>query len=144
MTIDTSVYEDAFNMLCGELLGEGVHRKVFACKLRPELVVKVEYGDKMRHFANVMEMQFWDANKYYAKVSDWLSPCEFMSPDGRILLQRRADKLPLNYKFPEKIPYFLTDLKRDNFGLIGDKLVCVDYAITISNPLTRLKKAEWW
>ena len=37
-----ATYEDAFNLLCGKLLGEGIHRKVFECRLRDDLVVKVE------------------------------------------------------------------------------------------------------
>lgn len=72
-------------MVCGEKLGEGIHRTVYACKIKPELVVKVETDD-MRYFANVLEMRFWNDHEHYSKVADWLAPCEYLSPDGRILM----------------------------------------------------------
>jgi hypothetical protein len=138
--VSTAVFEDSFNMLCGRLIGEGVHRKVFECKLRPDLVVKVE-DEKVRTFANVKEMQFWcDAG---TKISPWLAPCDFLSPEGRVLLQRRVDPLPSNYPLPDKLPMFLTDIKRGNFGLLNGKLVCCDYAYNIVDASLRLKKVGW-
>jgi hypothetical protein len=134
------IYADAFNMLCGAKIGSGIHRDVFECKLRPELVVKVEID---REFANVFEMKFWDDHQYYNKVAQWLAPCEFLSPDGKILLQQRCDPISRNYKLPDKLPSFLTDIKRNNFGILNGRLVCIDYAIVISNPSTRLRKAIW-
>lgn len=137
------VYKDAFDMLAGKLIGQGSQRKVFECKLRPELVVKIEDKD-YRAFSNVREMMFWSDNQYRETVAKWLAPCEFLSPDGRVLLQKRADPLPRGYKLPEKMPHFLTDFKRENFGLIDGKLVCIDYGLTIDNVKTNLKKADWW
>lgn len=137
MQNEEAVYLEAFNLLCGNKIGEGIHRKVFACKLRPELVVKVE-DDDYRYFANVLEMRFWNDNEYYEKVSSWLAPCEYLSPDGRILLQRRCDPIPSSMKMPTKVPSFLTDLKRSNFGLYKGKIVSLDYALNISNPSTRM------
>jgi hypothetical protein len=123
--INAVIYEDAFNMLCGTLLGEGVHRRVFECKLRPELVVKVEYETDYRWFANVHEMKFW--NEATADVQKWLTPCEFLSPDGRILLQRRV--LPVrDSELPDKLPAFL---------------VCVDYAMVSASPNMRMRNAIW-
>lgn len=95
-------FEDAFNLLCGALLGEGVHRKVFACRLRPELVVKVEAEPAFRYFANVHEMKMW--NDSSLKEAEWLAPCRYLSPDGRILLQDRADPVPGDYEMPERMP----------------------------------------
>ena len=137
------VYEDAFNMLCGDLLGEGIHRKVFACKIRPDLVVKVESDTTCRYFANVLEMKFWNDHEHYKKVAEWLAPCEFLSPDGRILLQRRCEAVGKTF-LPDKIPSFLTDVKRANFGYYEGRVVCVDYAMTIPNPSTRMKKVKDW
>lgn len=139
----TDHFEDCFNMLCGKLLGEGIHRKVFACKIRPDLVVKVETDDS-RGFANVFEQQFWDCYQYCDDVKKWLAPCEFLSPDGRILLQKKCDPVPDSYNLPKVMPEFLTDLKRANFGLLDGRLVCVDYAITVMNPITKPRKAEWF
>jgi hypothetical protein len=137
-----ATYIDAFNMLCGDLLGEGCYRRVFKCKLRPDLVVKVESAE-IRSFMNVAESRFWSDNEHYKKIADWLAPCEFLSPDGRILLQRKVDPVPDSYKLPEKLPSFLTDHKRANFGILDGRLVCVDYATTIPNLSVRPKKA-WW
>jgi hypothetical protein len=141
-TDDEAVFRDAFNMLCGKEIGSGIHRTVFECKIRPDLVVKVE-NECYREFANVREMKFWCDNQYFEKAARWLAPCEFLSPDGRILLQKRAEPLGEKEKLPPMVPSFLGDLKRDNFGRIDGKLVCVDYAITIMNPDMKLKKAGW-
>lgn len=134
-------FEDAFNLLCGALLGEGVHRKVFACRLRPELVVKVEAEPAFRYFANVHEMKMW--NDSSLKEAEWLAPCRYLSPDGRILLQDRADPVPGDYEMPERMPSFLTDFKRENFGILKGKLVCIDYAMPIPSYSSRLKKVNW-
>ena len=135
--------EDAFNLLCGELIGQGIHRKVFECRLRPDLVVKVEKEGDWRSFANVMEQKFWDDHQFCAKVASWLAPCEYLSPDGRILLQRKATPVGEHEELPIEIPSFLTDLKRANFGRIDGALVCVDHAMTIPNPSTRMKRVVW-
>ena len=136
-------FEDAFNLLCGKLLGEGIHRKVFECRLRPDLVVKVESETNWRYFANVLEMQFWSDHQYFDKVAQWLAPCDYLSPDGRILLQRRALPIVDTSALPAQLPAFLGDVKANNFGMLDGRLVCVDYAMTIPNPSTRLKKVDW-
>lgn len=138
----SAAFEDAFNLLCGEKIGEGAYRTVYACRVRPDLVVKVENAD-FRVFANVFEQKFWDDHQFCEKVARWLAPCEFLSPDGRVLLQRRVDPVPSSFDLPAKLPSFLTDIKRDNFGLMDGRLVCFDYAMTIPNPSLRQKKAEW-
>jgi len=135
------VYYDTFNLLCGKQLGEGIHRKVFECKLRPELVVKVESSER-RYFANVLEQRFWNDNQEYKPIAKWLAPCEYLSPDGRLLLQRRAEPARVK-ELPDKMPSFLTDLKVSNFGWLDGRLVCLDYAMTIPNPSARLRKADW-
>lgn len=140
---DSQVHKDAFDLLCGKLLGEGIHRKVYACRLRPELVVKVEICEDWRYFANVLEMKFWNDHEHYFKVAQWLSPCEYMSPDGRILLQRRVTPIYDRSALPEKLPAFLSDVKIENFGLLDGRVVCMDYAMTIPNPSTVLKKVHW-
>lgn len=142
MEMNAGVYEDAFNMLCGRKLGEGIHRQVFECKILPHLVVKVE-NDLYRYFANVYEQRVWSDNEYCEKVARWLAPVAFMSPDAKVLLQYRTDPLPQNYSLPDRVPTFLTDLKRENFGIFEGRLVCHDYAMTVSNLSTRLTKAHW-
>ncbi len=136
-------FEDAFNMMCGKFIGEGIHRKVFECKIRPDLVVKVETDD-LRNFANVFEMQFWDAYQHSKLISKWLAPCEYLSPDGMILLQKKCSQVPFDYPMPKNMPEFMTDFKRANFGIMDGKLVCVDYAITRSDPSVKMTKADWF
>jgi len=141
MSVET-IHEEAFNLLCGDLIGEGESRRVFECKIRPDLVVKVEEAD-FRIFANVIEQKLFDDTKDIQAISKWLAPCEFLSPDGRILLQRKCDPVPSSFKLPDKVPEFLGDLKRENFGVLGKKLVCVDYGIYFSTISTKLVKAGW-
>ena len=136
-------FEDAFNLLCGEKIGSGIHRDVFECKLRPDLVVKVETDHDQRNFANVLEHQFWADHQHAPAIIKWLAPLEFLSPDGRISLQRRVKIATNDDTMPDKMPGFLTDIKRCNYGWIGTQLVCVDYAWTIPNPQQRLRKAVW-
>ncbi len=133
---------DAFDMLCGKELGRGISRIVFECRLRDDLVVKVEDAHS-RYFANVIESKFWSDNQFASAIASWLAPIKFMSPDGRILLQRRCQPLPKNFALPAKLPIFLTDLKRENFGLLDGRLVCMDYALTIASPSVRMVKTDW-
>jgi hypothetical protein len=129
-----AIFQDAFNFLCvGEPLGRGVHRTVWACRFRDDLVVKVEENGDAAHrsFANVREFDFYNYWRDHKPVADWLAPCEYLSPDGRLMLQRRVDPLPRDYALPAKLPAFLTDHKQSNFGLLDGRLVCVDYATTI-------------
>ena len=58
------IFEDTFNMLCGALISDaGAFRQVFECKLRPDLVAKVERNSEMPSCANIFEQYFWDTNK---------------------------------------------------------------------------------
>lgn len=139
---NAATFEDCFNMLCGRKINEGIHRTVYECKIRPDLVVKVE-NQELRYFANVMEDKFWTDHQNYSKVAAWLAPIEFLSPDGRLLLMRRVRPLHETDKLPEKLPAFLSDVKRDNFGWLNGHLVCVDYAWTVPNPSLRMKRVEW-
>ena len=139
---------DAFNMLAGAKLGSGCYRDVFECKIRPDLVVKVEIprDSGYRTFANVAEMKFWDDHEFTPEVKKWLARCEFLSPDGLILLQERvtpATEIDLA-RMPNKLPAFLTDRKPDNYGWTKDgRFVCCDYAMTIKNPSLRMTRADW-
>lgn len=144
MSYEQATHLDAFNLLCGKLIGEGVHRNVFDCRIRDDLVVKVEKIDPMfRYMANYQEMKFWSENQYAEKVKRWLAPCVFLSPDCRILLMKKVNAIRPDERLPDQLPSFLTDIKRENFGWLDGKLVCIDYAMTIDNPNLRLRKASW-
>ena len=135
-------FEAAFNLLCGQKIGEGIHREVFECKLDASLVVKVETDEDYRTFANAYEWRNWDENQYWKPVANWLAPCVSISPCGLILLQKRSDPLR-EAELPEKLPAFLTDIKPSHFGKLDGRIVCCDYTRLITTISHRLKKAEW-
>ena len=139
------LFADAFNLLCyGDKIGSGSFRDVWQCRLDSKMVVKVERDDtQWRNFHNIHEAKFWSDNEHYEKVSKWLAPVEYVSPDGFILIQRKVEPIPKDYKLPEKLPAFLTDIKPSNFGLLDGKLVCIDYGLNNSNPSLKLTKANW-
>lgn len=137
-----ATYRDAFNMLCGERIGEGAFRTVYECRIRDDLVVKVEASES-RHFSNVMESKFHADHQFNDRVARWLAPIEYLSLDGRILLQKRVRPVGHGDVLPTHLPAFLTDIKRENFGWLNGELVCIDYAMTIPNPSVRMRKAEW-
>lgn len=137
------IFEDAFNLLCHHKIGSGIHRDVFECRLNDKWVVKVENDLPWRYFANVHEMKFWNDNQYCDAIKKWLAPCEYLSPDGLLLVQHRCQPLRDSDKLPDKLPAFLTDVKKDNWGILDGKLVCFDYALNIPSPSIRLKKADW-
>lgn len=140
--MEDRTFEDAFNLLCGRRLGRGCFRQVFECKLLPDMVVKVEDDDGMRGFHNVFEQRFWDHHSHYEPVAQWLAPCEYLSPDGRLLIQKRARPISPE-DMPATLPEFLSDVKHDNFGKIDGRIVCVDYGMTNLTPKTRRVKAHW-
>lgn len=136
-------FEDAYDLLCGDWLGTGSSRKVFACRINPDLVVKVEQNHgEYRNFRNILEHDFWQRFRDVEVVAKWLAPIEHLSPDGRILLMKRAEIVG-NAERPKLLPAFLSDLKLENFGRIDDRIVCVDYPFQLIDASTRLRKVDW-
>lgn len=140
MENQSKIFEDAFNLLCGTSLGEGIHRKVFECHLDPSLVVKVETSGDHRTFANFREMDVWN-NLEHTKLSKWLAPCVSLSMSGLILLQKRVKPIRRE-EMPKKLPGFLTDLKVENFGILDGQVVCVDYALTLHNYEKKMRNTK--
>lgn len=153
MASDAFVYEEAFNLLCGDVIAYGMSRTVYACKLLPECVVKVEQPG--RHFQNVTEWTTWQQVKD-TPASRWFAGVRWISPSGAVLVMERT-RPPAPVEFPERVPVFLTDLKRTNFGMVTatkggkaarDWLVCHDYGTTLivqdGTATKRTKRAEWW
>jgi hypothetical protein len=137
-------FRDAFDLLCGTKLGGGEYRDVFECRIDPKLIVKVEIENSYgwRSFNNVHEVNFWEYFGNVKSVAKWLAPIIYKSPDKRLIMQPRVERIP-NDKLPKTLPEFLTDLKRENFGMLDDRIVCVDYAFHIIGAKTKLKKVEW-
>lgn len=138
-----TVERDFFHFMCGDLLGSGAYRNVYVFAPDPRFVIKIETG--AQSFSNIREWDLWhDAQHMGKEVSDWLAPCVAISACGTVLQQRRTRPAKT---FPDKIPAWMTDTKRQNFGLIGSRFVAHDYGnhlICNSGLTKRLRKAEWW
>lgn len=135
---------DFFSLMCGEVLGHGRARTVYASKLDPTLVIKFEDGSG--DFENIMEWETWSELSEYRPAAKWLAPCVDISPCGSVLLMRRTTPLSPD-QYPKRIPNFLTDMKYTNFGMLDGRLVCHDYGRTLlmskgASPKTRV--AKWW
>ena len=147
------VHLDAFNLLCGERIGYGMTRDVFASPLLPDCVIKVE-KDPRDVFQNIFEWQTWEHVKF-TDHSRWFAQCKWISPNGRILVMERTRPAAPD-EFPELLPPYLTDLKRSNYGVSmlcdpktgkpSNAFVCHDYGtnLLLEHGMTkRLRKAEW-
>ena len=137
------IEHEFFRMFCGERLGGGQGREVWTFSLNDEHVIKFERSD--HSFQNVLEWDLWcDAREMNnPEITKWLAPCSRISADGKILIQERTKPAK---KFPEKIPAFFTDTKKDNFGMIGNRFVCHDYGthrMCVSGLTKRLRKVCW-
>lgn len=134
---------DLLSMCIGDFLGSGSYRKTFVYDLDPSKVIKFETG--AGDFENVMEWKAWERLKD-SNLRTWLAPCRFISPSGSVLIQDRTYEPPPTYKWPGKLPAFMTDLKHSNFGLIGKRLVCHDYGLSLhyrTHIPEAMRKAVW-
>lgn len=144
-------FEEAFNLLCGDLIGEGCSRKVFACPLLPDAVVKVE--ETARSFENIVEWTIWQEVQG-TPASRWFAACRWISPSGHILIMERTQPARMK-ELPAKVPAWCSDLKRSNWGVAVDNkksgkwAVCHDYGSLSSHVIAqgtttkRLLKADW-
>ncbi len=138
---------DMFKMLCGEKLGAGTFRAVYEFGFNPRnQVIKIEADDTD---SNMSEYMLWKEAQWLrgdlAWVKNWLAPVHWVSPDYKILVMSRTYPRPKKER-PDVVPDFFTDIKFDNFGWIGDRLVCHDYGfiskfIQFNNK--KLQKVIW-
>lgn len=132
----------------GKKLGYGCYRAVYDYNLsekkRP-LVLKIEPGFTN---CNVTEAAIWNEVYWFqnelAWVKDWFAPVEWISPNGKVLCMHKTEPRPAK-KRPTKVPHFLSDIKDENFGWIGNKFVCHDYGQlwNITHYHKRFKPATW-
>lgn len=139
------LWQDALTLLCGERLGDGISRAVFACAVNPEWVVKVCHTGDTR-FQNQYEWRVWHNAQEAPDVKKWLAPCLHISQAGNFLVQRRTTPVKLDElrKLLPRVPAYLTDLKVGNWGRIGKRIVCHDYGTALMHLPTGTKKADWW
>lgn len=138
-------YNEMRSVVLGDMLGQGVGRQVYLCKLNQDYVVKVE--EKGRSFQNVSEWDAWDwvSHGGAPDMAQWLAPCEFISNSGSMLIQRRVEPIR-QCELPAKVPAFLGDLKLENFGMLNGRVVCCDYGtigVALRRTDKRLVKAVW-
>lgn len=125
--------KEAMGLLMGEQLGSGIDRNVYECPLNPEhWVLKVDHG---HDFANVAEFNMWSVAAPW-DCSVFFAPCVEISPCGTLLIQERTTPLT-DAQFKElkkmRVPWWFTDFKRSNWGMLNGKFVCHDYSRTLFN-----------
>jgi hypothetical protein len=152
MSDNSATWRQSFDLLCDQLIGHGMSRNVYSSKILPDSVVKVEEGSG--RFQNVVEWETWQRVKD-TPYSRWFAACHWISPNGTILIMERT-RPPAPVEYLEKMPVFLCDFKRTNYGvsMLADQkgkptnfLVCHDYGthLMFENGMTkRMQKAEWW
>ena len=115
------------NPFLGPLIGEGIARRVYKCAPFPKYVVKVQtrmsYED--RDYQNVAEYTMWEELRN-TDVGQWMAPICWISEDGKYLLQEWCKKCPWD-RIPSKVPRVFADCHEDNFGLLKDKPVLIDF-----------------
>lgn len=120
-----AVRNEFIDLFCGDKLGAGIHRTVFAHRMDPKLVIKVETS--AHTFANIHEWQVWDEIGNDPKNRVWFAPCRWISHSGSVLIQDRTTPIK---KLPAELPNFLTDIKLSNYGRLRGKIVAHDYGYT--------------
>ncbi len=132
---------ELFNMMAGKEVGRGCYRTVYVFKPDPTLVLKVAEEDPR---SNVIEHHIWTEVEYAEHLAKWFAPVVSISQCGVYLLQKRVE-VGRAQDYPEKIPAWFVDIKRENWGWLEDHWVCCDYGNAILTPGLgkRLKKAEW-
>ena len=117
-------YDDLIDLLCSDLLGEGISRKVFLCSLNPDWVVKIETDDNT--FQNLVEWKVWLNSQGSKSLSKWLSPYHYFNNSGKILIQSKT--IPIRKSdIPDRVPHFFNDEKFENYGILNGQFVCHDY-----------------
>lgn len=114
----------------GDYLGSGVYRDVYVNNLNKKQVIKIA-KDGYGAVANMKEFDIWCEVVGFKNglqwVKDWFCPVVSLSSNGAILIMERTFDKP-GKKKPDKIPAFLFDTHKGNFGWLGNRFVCHDYA----------------
>lgn len=152
--LSVTALRDLAGLFLGEMLGSGVGRTVYVLATDPSKVVKFE--TTAGSFQNVIEWQTWN-DLQGTRVARYLAPCHWISPCGIVLVQSRVQTLPTleaeacgggRSLRKVQLPEFLTDLKRENYGLLDGRVVACDYgsnlAINHGACASKLRTPTWW
>jgi len=134
--------DKTMDLLCGDFLGHGIHRNVYAARDNDKYVVKVERDISAQNFTNIREYNNWNDYKSWRWFAKYLAPCFLINDSGTILIQQRAE-LRKREEYPIFIPGMFTDVKIDNFGWIGKQFVCIDYSLIPAWNKGKMKRANW-
>jgi len=135
---------DLLSLCAGELLGRGAGRTV--CVFAPDPTLVIKFETESQSFQNQWEWETWLRVQDTPHVARWFAPCVSISSFGSVMLMKRTEPAP-EKAYPDRIPAFMADLKRPNWGLLKGKLVCHDYGrhlLMEYGTTTRMQKAEWW
>lgn len=133
----------ALELLCGERLGSGSTRRVYALKHSPDLVIKLEYA--LKKFCNVAEYDMWHTVKG-TKLERFFAPVVDIDTYAGALIMRRTQPITEEEfrKEVKRLPAFLDDNHSSNFGRLDGRIVCHDYgyhaAISHAVKVGALKK----
>lgn len=134
---------DGFLALTETLIGRGTYRDTYSMRFDIGKVVKYEPNPSER-WCNVLEYTFWQNWKDCPSVARWLAPCHYLSDNSNVLIMDRTMAPIADHRaLPKSMPAFLTDLKPENFGYIGKRLVCHDYAFYVATLETKRRKIKW-
>lgn len=136
------IFEEAYNLICGDLLGEGISRKVYDCRIIPDAVVKVEKSNYS--FTNIREYEAWGVVGNHKVLGKMFAPVLHISPDGKMLIMGKTTQA---YSFPDKLPVCMQDTKSANYGMYNGRFVCHDYGVNGLMEFglsTRLRKVTWY
>lgn len=128
--------------LLGGELGRGTHRAVFAAGWSDDYVIKIEVGAAG---ANGREWEVWKELSG-TPAEKWLCPCVLISPGTTALVMRRAQPITDVSVLPKRLPWWVTDVKAENWGLLDGRPVLVDYANHrfFSRGLGRDRRVKRW
>ena len=135
--------KDLARMVVGDRLGTGVARDVFVSKFDDACVLKLE--DITESFQNINEWHAWN-DICETKWAKWFAPCCSISSCGLILIQKRTQPITEKKDLPKRVPSFLTDLKKANWGMFEGRPVCHDYGTLpiVYGKAAVMVKPEWW
>ncbi len=116
----------ALSILCGEQIGSGSTRRVYALKHDPSLVIKIEHA--ARRFCNVTEYDVWKEVRR-SENAKWFAPVVDIDIWGGALLMKRTQPITDDEFFDEikELPSFMSDTHPQNFGRLDGRIVCHDY-----------------
>lgn len=125
------------NMVIGEFLGEGVHRKVFRSSLNSDWVIKIALSNSGIE-SNINEATVWHDLRGM-DASNVLVPCVHLSACGMVLIQEFAEDITHN-EMPKYVYEWMTDTHCANFGKHQGKVKLRDYgSVRTSEYGKRLK-----